>query len=47
MQSAISLYLYEKKGKKTLSRLCDRVAFLIFLPGYLVINLVLPGAATL
>lgn len=47
MQSAISLYLYEKKGKKTLSRLFDRVSFLIFLPGYLVINLVLPWAATL
>lgn len=47
MQSAISLYLYEKKGKKTLSRLFDRVSFVIFLPGYLVINLVLPWAATL
>ncbi len=47
MQSAISLYLYEKRGKKTLSRLFDRVSFLIFLPGYLVINLVLPWAATL
>jgi hypothetical protein len=47
LQSAISLYLYEKKGKKTLSRLFDRVSFFIFLPGYLVINLVLPWAATL
>ncbi|MGI8837026.1 MAG: hypothetical protein ACR2H4_10365 [Pyrinomonadaceae bacterium] len=47
LQSAISLYLYEKKGKKTLSRLFDGVSFFIFLPGYLVINLVLPWAATL
>ena len=47
LQSAISLYLYEKKGKKTLSRLLDRVSFVIFLAGYSVINLVLPWAATL
>ncbi|MGI8898657.1 MAG: hypothetical protein ACR2IB_09720 [Pyrinomonadaceae bacterium] len=47
LQSAISLYLYERKGKKTLSRLFDRVSFVIFLAGYLVINLVLPWAATL
>jgi hypothetical protein len=47
MQSAISLYLYERKGKKTLSRLFDRVSFVIFLAGYSVINLVLPWAATL
>ena len=47
MQSSISLYLYEKKGKKTLSRLFDRVSFAIFLPGYLAINLLLPWAATL
>ncbi|MEK6281253.1 MAG: hypothetical protein AABN95_12950 [Acidobacteriota bacterium] len=47
LQSAISLYLYEKKGKKTLSRLFDRVSFVIFLAGYSVINLVLPWAATL
>ena len=47
MQSAISLYLYERKGKKRLSRLFDRVSFVIFLAGYSVINLVLPWAATL
>ena len=34
LQSAISLYLYERKGKKTLSRLFDRVSFGIFLSGY-------------
>jgi hypothetical protein len=47
MQSAISLYLYERKGKKRLSRLFDRVSFVIFLAGYSVINLILPWAATL
>lgn len=47
MQSAISLYLYERKGKKTLSRLFDRVSLVIFLVGYTAINLVLPWAATL
>ena len=31
MQSAISLHLYERKGRKTLSRLFDRVSFVIFL----------------
>jgi hypothetical protein len=47
MQSAISLYLYERRGKKSLSRLFDRVSFVIFLAGYSVINVVLPWAATL
>ena len=47
MQSAISLYLYERRGKKILSRLFDRVSFFVFLAGYSVINLVLPWAATL
>ena len=47
MQSAISLYLYEMKGKKKLSRFFDRVSFVIFLAGYSVINVVLPWAATL
>ncbi|CAN5680002.1 hypothetical protein BH20ACI3_BH20ACI3_11030 [soil metagenome] len=47
LQSAISLYLYEKRGKKTLSRLFDQVSFVVFLAGYLVINLALPWAATL
>lgn len=47
MQSAISLYLFERKGKEALSRLFDRVSFFVFLIGYTAINLVLPWAATL
>ncbi|MFN2513177.1 MAG: hypothetical protein ABR568_17360 [Pyrinomonadaceae bacterium] len=47
LQSAFSLYLYEKRGKKIISRLFDRVSFVVFLAGYLLINLVLPWAATL
>lgn len=47
LQSAISLYLYERRGKKTLSRLFDKVSLMVFFAGYLVINLVLPLAATL
>ncbi|MBA3256525.1 MAG: hypothetical protein H0T64_07725 [Pyrinomonadaceae bacterium] len=47
MESAISLYLYERRGKKLLSRLFDKVSFVIFFAGYLVINLVLPWSATL
>lgn len=45
-QSAISLYLYDRKDRKALSRLFDRVSFLTILPAYLVINLILPWAAT-
>lgn len=45
-QSAFSLYLYDRKNRKALSRLFDRVSFLTMLPAYLVINLILPWAAT-
>lgn len=45
-QSAISLYLYDRKDRKALSRLFDRVSFLTILPAYVVINLILPWAAT-
>jgi hypothetical protein len=47
LQSAISLYLYERKGRVALSRLFDRVSFVTFLVGYVIINLTLPWAATL
>ena len=46
MHSVISLHLYERKGKKRLSRLFDRVSFVIFLAGYALINVALPWAAT-
>ncbi|MGZ8847133.1 MAG: hypothetical protein ACXW3C_11785 [Pyrinomonadaceae bacterium] len=45
-QSAISLYLYERRDRKALSRLFDRVSFVTILPAYIVINLILPWAAT-
>jgi len=47
LQSAISLYLYERKGKVALSRLFDRVSFVIFLAGYVIISLTLPWMATI
>lgn len=47
LQSTISLYLYDRKGKEALSRLFDRVSFVVLLAGYLVINVALPLAATL
>jgi hypothetical protein len=47
LQSTISLYLYDIKGKEALSRLFDRVSFIILLVGYVVINVALPLAATL
>ena len=47
MQSAISLYLFERKGKEKLSRLFDRVSLVMFLVGYGAVNVVLPWSATL
>jgi hypothetical protein len=47
LQSTISLYLYESKGKKALSSMFDKVSFLVLFAGYLVINLALPLAAAL
>jgi hypothetical protein len=47
LQSTISLYLYDRKGKVALSRLFDRVSFVVLLAGYVIINLALPLAATL
>ena len=46
LQSTISVYLYDSKGREALSRLFDRVSFAIFLVGYVLINLALPWAAT-
>jgi hypothetical protein len=47
LESTISLYLYDRKGKEALSRLFDRVSFIVFLTSYVLINLALPWAATL
>jgi hypothetical protein len=46
LQSTISVYLYDTKGKEALSRLFDGVSFAIFLVAYVLINLALPLAAT-
>ena len=47
LQSTISLYLYAVKGKEALSRKFDRVSFILFLAGYVIINVALPLAAAL
>ena len=47
LQSTVSLYLYDRVGKVALSRLFDRVSFIVLLAGYVTINLALPLAATL
>lgn len=47
LQSTISLYLYDRKGKIALSRIFDRISFVVLLAGYVVINLALPLAARL
>ena len=47
LESTISLYLYDRKGKEALSRLLDRVSFIVMLAGYVLINVALPWAASL
>ena len=47
LESTISLYFYDRKGNVALSRLFDRVSFIVFLVAYVFINVALPWAATL
>jgi hypothetical protein len=44
--SAISLYIYERRGKHELSHRFDRIAFYIITFGYAALNIALPLAAT-
>ena len=46
IEGMISLSLAEYKRKKELSRLLDRVSFVILLVGYVLVNLALPWVAT-
>ncbi len=46
VQSTISLYLYDVRGKEALSRLFDRVSLAVFAVAYVAINLAIPLAAT-
>lgn len=46
VQSAISLYLYTTREAPEVSRVFDRVSFAVILPGYALVNVLLPlGAA--
>jgi len=45
VQSVISLYIFDNMGRQRLSQFYDRVSFAVFLPAYLILNLVLPFAA--
>lgn len=45
VQSAVSLYILDTLGRPQLSRFFDRVFFVVFLLGYLSLNLALPLAA--
>ena len=45
VQSTISLYLYDLKGKKELSNRFDKISFYILLAGYVGLNIALPLAA--
>lgn len=45
--SAISLYIYEQRGKHQLSYRFDRISFYILLVGYILLNIALPQAAAI
>lgn len=47
VESTISLYLYDRRGKKELSNRFDRISFYIILPGYTLLNIALALTAAL
>ncbi len=47
VQSTISLYIYDIQENEALSRVFDKVSFVIIFTGYIVINVALPLAAAL
>jgi hypothetical protein len=44
--SAISFHLFERMGKERLSRLLDKVSFVVLLAGFTVLAILLPLAAS-
>lgn len=47
VQSSISLYIYDQRGKRSLSRLFDAISLAIFLAGYAAVNWTLLQAASI
>jgi hypothetical protein len=47
VESTVSLYLYDRRGRKSLSNRFDRLSFFIILPGYILLNIALALAAAL
>lgn len=45
LESTISLYFFERRGKELLSRRLDAVSFVVILAGYALVNIALPLAA--
>jgi hypothetical protein len=45
VQSAVSLYIFDTKRQEKLSRFLDKVSFIIFLLGYVIVSILLPLAA--
>lgn len=45
LESILSLYLYDIKGRPVVSRLLDKLMFVIFLVGFLAVNIAIPLAA--
>ena len=46
-QSTISLYIFDHRGEKALSRLFDKVSLVVIFAGYTAINLAIPMAASI
>lgn len=47
VESTISLYLYDRRGMEDLSRLLDRVTFIVLAVAYVAINIAIPMVAVL
>jgi hypothetical protein len=45
VESTVSLYILDTRGQDRLSRVLDRVSFVVMGFGYVVLNLILPLAA--
>ena len=45
IQSTISLHLYSVRGAEAVSRAFDRLSFAVILPGYILLNVLLPLGA--
>jgi hypothetical protein len=45
VQSAVSLYIFDTRGQEKLSKVFDKVSFVVLILGYVIVNVLLPLAA--